>query len=70
MWIHKGRVFRVYENISIEQKPLAPEDVLYFCHEDSCDEYHGPYSSAGKSAGLELPRENFMYNDNDIVGIA
>jgi len=44
--------------------------VVYFCHEDSCNKYHGAYSSAGKSAGDMMDKENFMYNDGDIVGMA
>lgn len=46
VFIHKGRVFRVYEN-------TEPEDLVYFCHDDSCNTKHGPYSSAGKSSGPE-----------------
>ena len=61
VFIHKGRVFRVYENTD-------PEDLVYFCHDDSCDTIHGPYSSAGKSVGAELPKQNYLYNDGDLVG--
>lgn len=61
VYIHKGRVFRVYENIT-------EEDLVYYCHDDSCNTKHGPYSSAGKSSGTELDKTNYLYNDDDLVG--
>ena len=56
--IHKGRVFRVVDD---------PEGnyAVFYCHDDSCNARHGPYSSLRDGED-----SNYMYNDGDVVGLS
>ena len=65
MHFHKGRVFRVYANYD-------ENDWVYTCNSEeptgSCDDYHGVFSKSGKMSGEVNPRENYVYNENEVMG--
>lgn len=62
---HKNRVFRVYENEDANDK-------VYTCNSNgftkSCENYHGPYSLSGKQNGEVNPRQNYVYNEYEVMG--